>query len=394
MGGPCWTKLASSPNVQRSSHTLSVVGNNIYIFGGELKPREPVDSNVVTLNWYDARRAAYMQKHGPANQEDNPLDREFDPAMLDDDPRAQEAMRELYEEHRRDFRPAPRFNQDRTPQMLSIAGEAPQPRVGSASTVLKDKIYIFSGRGGTAMAPIEEHGALWSFDPSAKAWSRVEPSDSGAPYPEGRSYHAMASDGVNTIYVHAGCPEKGRLDDLWSFNVKERKWTRLASAPAPARGGSSIVFADRFVYRMHGFDGETEQGGKIDRYYPRDDEWMTETFSPDGREGPSSRSVCALLAFEWAGSWRLLTLFGESESSSQGHAGAGKMCSDVWIYDPERKRWLQVPIEEGEAPAGRGWFDAVAIPGKDAIIVSGGLSKSNERLDDVWALEMREGNMG
>ena len=72
-------------------------------------------------------------------------------------------------------------------------------------------MYLFSGRGGVSMAPIEEHGALWSYDPSGPKWRRIKPADTPAPYPSARSYHAMATDGKETLYVHAGCPESGRL---------------------------------------------------------------------------------------------------------------------------------------------------------------------------------------
>jgi hypothetical protein len=46
-----WTRLISSPELQRSSHTVSAVDNTVYVFGGELQPREPRDNDVhkVTL---------------------------------------------------------------------------------------------------------------------------------------------------------------------------------------------------------------------------------------------------------------------------------------------------------------------------------------------------------
>lgn len=46
---------------------------------------------------------------------------------------------------------------------------SPSPRVGSASSSLHAQIYLFSGRGGEAMAPVEENGAVWVFDPATTA---------------------------------------------------------------------------------------------------------------------------------------------------------------------------------------------------------------------------------
>ena len=81
--------------------------------------------------------------------------------------------------------------------------QSPSPRVGAATAVLNGKIYLFSGRGGVAMAPIEEQGAVWEFDPAVSSWSLILPSDyrSGV-FPIARSYHCMASDGNDTLFVH------------------------------------------------------------------------------------------------------------------------------------------------------------------------------------------------
>jgi len=41
-----WTKLATGDALQRSSHTVSTIGSNVYVFGGELKPRQPKDNDL------------------------------------------------------------------------------------------------------------------------------------------------------------------------------------------------------------------------------------------------------------------------------------------------------------------------------------------------------------
>jgi hypothetical protein len=64
------------------------------------------------------------------------------------------------------------------------------------------------------MAPIEEHGAFWVSGTNSMIWSKLQPDDAGAPYPLGRSYHALTTNGQDAIFLHAGCPEKRRLRDL------------------------------------------------------------------------------------------------------------------------------------------------------------------------------------
>jgi N-acetylneuraminic acid mutarotase len=251
-------------------------------------------------------------------------------------------------------------------------------------------MYLFSGRGGTDMSPLSEDGCIWEFDPSKSSWSKLSPADPSKPCPPARSYHCSTSDGKSTLFVHAGCPADGRLSDLWKFDVEERVWTQLADAPAPHRGGASIAHSNSKLYRMNGFDGTTEQGGSVDVFDIPANSWSTETFKADGNDGPEARSVCVLLPVRLAQKDKLLTLFGERDPSSLGHAGAGKMLSDVWIYDISENWWTQLHPEGSEGvPDPRGWFDADVVKhesGNDSVVIHGGLGENNERLSDLWLL--------
>lgn len=45
-----WTKLTSSERLRRSSQVLSIVEETVWIFGGELFPRQPVDNQIDLIN--------------------------------------------------------------------------------------------------------------------------------------------------------------------------------------------------------------------------------------------------------------------------------------------------------------------------------------------------------
>ncbi|KAG8156581.1 hypothetical protein KVR01_013532 [Diaporthe batatas] len=328
-----WSQLIQSTRLQRSSQCFSVLGSQGIIFGGEVIPRQPVDNRLDVISLGTSRGST-------------------EASTLDAPP------------------------------------EAPTPRVGSASAVIKDSLYLFSGRGGIAMAPVEENGAVWRYTPSQSAWKRLEPADPEKPFPAGRSYHAMASDGCDLLFVHAGCPEKGRMQDLWSFRLSSQTWRGLAAAPGPSRGGASLAYLGGKLYRMNGFDGTTEQGGSVDMYDLATDDWSSVAFRPDGKDGPGPRSVSALVAASVSGKHYLVTMFGECDPSSLGHGGAGKMRSDVWAFDVNEQYWLEVETT-GDGPAARGWFDADVFRGdeQDAIVVHGGLAEDNSRLGDIWRLD-------
>jgi hypothetical protein len=235
------------------------------------------------------------------------------------------------------------------------------------------------------MAPIDEHGSLWCFDHSSGDWARIEPANPSAPLPEPRSYHALVTDNRDAIYLHAGCPEGDRLNDLWAFQLSTRRWIQLASAPAPARGGTSIAFCSEedLLYRMGGFDGKQEQGGSLDIYCPESDTWKTHTFTPDSKEGPEARSVGSLLCFKLGAKGYIVTLFGERDPSMLGHQGAGKMLGDAWAWDVYGENWSKVEFEGDEVPSPRGWFASEAL-GHDELVIQGGLAEDNSRIGDLW----------
>ncbi|KAF8137847.1 kelch repeat protein-like protein [Mycena galopus ATCC 62051] len=325
-----WKLIASAAGLQRSSQSFSVVGSRGYVFGGELRPREPRDSGI-----------HIVEVESPQNASIETIER---------DPR-------------------------------------PTPRVGAESAVLGEQMYLFSGRGGVAMAPIEEFGALWRFTPKTASWAKIAPADAAAPYPPARSYHCCTSDDKSKLFIHAGCPETGRLSDFWSFDTAVSAWTELAPAPAPPRGGTSIAHVNSKIYRMGGFDGKHELGGEIDIYDVAANSWSTHRFEPDGVSGPGHRSVAALLALRVQGKMSLVTLFGERDPSSLGHQGAGKMLGDVWLWDIESRTWSPV-LGKDKIPASRGWFaaDVLKRGETDAVVVQGGLGETNDRHDDLWLL--------
>jgi hypothetical protein len=56
-----WKCVQKDPLLQRSSHTLSVSSGDsaqVYIFGGELNPREPRDNDVHIVDLQDGRQTS------------------------------------------------------------------------------------------------------------------------------------------------------------------------------------------------------------------------------------------------------------------------------------------------------------------------------------------------
>ena len=431
--------LRGPPHLPRSSHTLTVVRNRAYIFGGEIKPREPVDNavHVITLPSAELQEADYVSV--PAR-----------PATAD--------------------------------------GAVPEPRVGHAAAAVGQHIYVSGGRGGSSMQAFEEKGRVWVFDTTLQNWSYLDPNDH-SPHPPARSYHAMTSSehplppskptidtldpsdpspdpdtahnltdaqkaipepavphSHGTLFVHAGCLADGsRTSDLWAFDISSRSWSEMPSAPGPSRGGTALRLVKDRLYRYGGFNGETELGGAIDHLdlvsstfddkagkgemplHPNKHGWQSTSFAASADHNMSDRSVAGMAPMSTGqGRHYLLILGGERDPSTAGHAGAGKFLDDVWSFQlkPEGGTAAAVKdatrqfimkkdtgeaevhevryydaegtmIQEGQRRSWgpRGWFacDVAQDVGGEAggtIILWGGVNESNERLGDGWILQI------
>ncbi|KKY20945.1 putative kelch repeat protein [Phaeomoniella chlamydospora] len=371
--------VESSVPLPRSSHSLTVIGDRAYVFGGEIEPREPVsnDVEVLIIGRNNAKAESITAK---------PVD-------------GSEGV--------------------------------PAARVGHTASGARNRMFVFGGRGGAEMTALEENGRLWVFDPKEEGWLYLDPPP-GTEYPCPRSYHASsASDDGNVIFIHAGCASDGsRLVDTWAFYLEEGKWARFPDAPGPARGGPALTYGQDMLWRFGGFDGKTELGGQLDYLEVPStsnataSEWISLPFDFSETEASTTSSIpaprsLAALHFVATGQGRdyLILALGEGDPSKIGHAGAGKFFQDIWIYQlpaasgysgagikdmikeklpgltgSTKGQWAQLDLtgvevgageKQGGKWTGRGWF-ASDSTGTKQFLVWGGIDEGNERLGDGW----------
>lgn len=73
MATATWSKLLSADILQRSSQIISLTPDNVYIFGGELRPREPRDNDVHVVQTSPPRRLPSMHSNAlPTNLQQTP----------------------------------------------------------------------------------------------------------------------------------------------------------------------------------------------------------------------------------------------------------------------------------------------------------------------------------
>lgn len=200
-----------------------------------------------------------------------------------------------------------------------------------------------------------------------------------------RSYHAItAHEGRKQVFTFGGCGENGRLNDLWCFDIATSKWTKLPPPPPEItltpRGGPGLVALNNYIWVLFGFCGH--ELADIHRFDLSKQVW--EQVHCQG-ETPTGRSVFGTATI---GS-NILLYGGEVDPSDQGHMGAGAFSSELLALDTELQTWSRVVAAVGDKhPGARGWYAAASFD--NSMLVYGGNSDSNDRLDDIFILSIED----
>ncbi|XP_065874118.1 thiohydroximate-O-sulfate sulfur/sulfate-lyase (nitrile-forming) NSP5 [Euphorbia lathyris] len=257
-----------------------------------------------------------------------------------------------------------------------VTGDIPPPRVGVTMASIGHTIYVFGGRDATH----QELNELYSFDTSTNNWTLLSSGQTG---PANRSYHSTTSDDRH-VYIFGGCGVDGRLNDLWGYDTVEKKWIKypLPGDNCKGRGGPGLVVAQGKIWVVYGFAGM--EVDDVHCFDPAQGKWaQVET----GGEKPTARSV-----FSTVGMGKYIIIYGgEVDPSDLGHMGAGKFAGDGYVLDTETLVWKRVEDgmgSEKDHPGPRGWcaFGPGGLEGKQGLLVYGGNSPTNDRLDDIFFL--------
>lgn len=254
-------------------------------------------------------------------------------------------------------------------------GTMPSERNAQTAAAIGRKIYIFGGRQGITMGEGSLND-LHEFDTDTNNWREIQSNDV---VPEARSYHAMVAHG-DKLYVFGGCGAKGRMNDLHSFDVITNTWTALPTCDAiTGRGGAGLVTVQNSIYVVGGFSGkEMNDVFKFDI--------LTNSWSELSLKSPiPARSVFGICSLDS----QIFVVGGEVDPVDT-HAEAGQFSNNCFVMDVNSNEgWKQI-FPSGSVPEPRGWFSVASVRDKKCkgVLIFGGNSSKNERLNDLYLMEI------
>lgn len=387
--------VTTTDGLPRYGHTLSVISDRAYVFGGSEDP----DSQSLTND--------VLELHVSTDENTTTAVLRSIPAVGDGE-------------------------QNTAP--------VPLARTCHSATVARNRFFVFGGgeKPSDSPKPLEENGRLWVFDPLSSKWTFLDPPpDTTFPFARTKHVSTSSPDG-SVIFVYGGLSsDQVRLNDLWAFYLDEGKWSRLPDPPGSPTSGINLTCGQGKLWRLGYSDDSEKSTGSIPRgqidflEYPTggtlDDvskdlaqghmndlksniQWETLEFNTSkSSEVPSPRDSAAL-QFITTGNGRdyLLLALGSGDKEE---------FSDIWIYqlppaqysgakvkdvvreklpgvDSHRGEWSRLQIsgievgadeEKGGAWTSRRYFGS-SMTGTKQLMIWGGLGPRNETLGDGWRI--------
>lgn len=357
------------PSLGRSGHTLSIIRNRAYIFGGDAA--EEISSNdmhVVTL---------------PTDLSQHELNLDYQLIQAEPAPP----------------RPLAAYSDSADDSPVSITtNEVPAARSEHAASVVGHNIYVFGGRPpssttntSTDAPPLEENGVVHAYSTMTSRWTPLRPHllrcSQGVPSARTHasvtsSPHPAASQSVSTapgtdsehnsgtLFLHSGysaTDANTASRDVWMFDISSRVWSRWADVPTPsaeetAGEGRLLCFESR-LWRVgdgfgvvHYFDIVRDKA---------DDAWGDATTEL----GVSPRT----------GSWEKLS-FNSDQSPA---TGKQEKNGNTDVVNPTAKA-DSLPVPRHCA----GFLPVTTGAGREYLLYFLGCETSDSLVDDIWSFQI------
>lgn len=364
----------------RSRHTVTVIGDKAFIFGGETTKGKLCNTDVHAISLPSTTKPAAEYACYPA-----------------------------------------------FPVKDTTSGELliPSPRRDHAACA-RGKYVLIHGGSDENGDSINEDACIWMWDSETLRWAKIQAATQIGKSLAPRAGHVISvNEKQDFLVLHGGQVASGKTGDTWLYDFNAVAWTQLPDCPVAPQ---SSAFVDDTIYSI---SSESEISGSIHmlRLGPSPTEWA----GPNALQwdkvdfpssplvpGPGSRVGGALIPISTGyGRLYLVYLLGRSESHGK-ESKEHPFYSDTWslqipshgfnpaaVKDLIRDklpgpvesgtyRWAEVEIvpteqieHEGKVhPGPRAFFGASSYQGMTGVMFWGGLNAKGEQEADGWVLKI------
>lgn len=317
-------------SLARSNHTLTVLGNNAYIFGG-------VTAQGIAINDVHAVKLSPSGKPEP------------------------------------DYRLIPALPEEED-------GKVPDARSEHTACAYKNGILVYGGCDQTRNL-VDDGSLVWLFDPERAAWKSLSGANSTST-PGPRVNSQLFADGEDLILFGGSNKSSSNLSDVWRFKVDSGTWIELPSAPVTT---TNAAFSNRILYLVSGSDPTSSQLHYMELSSPSDERtWETFTFPTNPIiPGPRPRDQGGFLPVSTGYGRNYLVYFlgarkhiSDSIEKSDDNGNTVEQWSDMWT--------LQIPSSPLEPKATLSLSNAIKPAKiKDAIRSAIGTDSGKHRWAEV-----------
>lgn len=287
-------------SLARSNHSLTIVGDKAFIFGGETGESQLATTEIHVISLLSSEE---LEKQGESQY-----------ALLPALPAGSTGGE------------APAASED-------DSNSVPVARTRHAACAFNVCVAVFSGRDAQGDA-IDEKGRIWLFNTAKSTWEFIGPKLGEQEVPEPRT-EGKLFDCNNDLVLHGGFGKTGEpLKDTWHFSYANKTWTRLPDAPQAntnaslATGVLWLLVIGPDTDGLSGYVHALPISSAIDPSSPS--AWTTRSFPTNPLvPSPEPRVAGGLLPMTTGhGRHYLLHFFGASPSGAESESAQQPSASD------------------------------------------------------------------
>jgi N-acetylneuraminic acid mutarotase len=242
---------------------------------------------------------------------------------------------------------------------------------GMAYDSLNNRVVIYGGY--LTNNPFEFLNGTWTYSFKENLWTRIMVA--ADPGPRGATAMAYSPD-HKMILLFGGMNTQGRLDDTWTFDCMEERWTKIEPSNKPEGRGDSAMVYDSTKKKFILYGGWGNRSGL------QSDTWV---YDPDRKNWAevntqTNPGIMYGHSMVWDPNNERAILYGGHLNSPISH----RYVENPWFFYPGNGTWVEHVLES--RPMGRYWGAIGYNLGEMRLVYFGG-SRGEGPMNETWALD-------